>query len=269
MGLLKLLGMTAEEIARLAPKYLPNAPVGEPAKVAKGYKLFRTNESGDLFPLFVDANTPVPRGQWIDAKMGEGFTFQGKNGNWYVPSTKFTRVDERTGKKVTRATGDAIQIPNDDVRQKLIELGYLPEGSKAKTVTALARRGGWHAGDAPMSTHIGGKSQPGLSGPDYRPDDQVWAEISMPDDYDWQMEALRRADRNKAGGIIPKTAHITDTIPYGGHYRYKTNPNMTGDWMIGGAMKVDRVLPDEEVRAINEYLGIKDLPRLRRGLLED
>ena len=71
----------------------------------------------------------------------------------------------------------------------------------------------------------------------------------------------KRAQRNKAGDIIPRTAHITDTIPEGGHYRYKTNPNMTGDWLIGGSMKVNRVLSPEEVMAINEAKGVADLPR--------
>jgi hypothetical protein len=60
-------------------------------------------------------------------------------------------------------------------------------------------------------------------------------------------------------------AHITDQVPLGGFYRYKTNPNMTGNWLIGGNMKVNRVLPDEEVKAINDAAGTADLPRLPRG----
>jgi hypothetical protein len=60
-------------------------------------------------------------------------------------------------------------------------------------------------------------------------------------------------------------AHITDQVPFGGFYRYKTNPNMTGNWLIGGNMKVNRVLPDEEVKAINDAAGTADLPRLPRG----
>lgn len=187
--------------------------VGEmiaPKSTVTAYKLFRTNPKtpGELYPLFVNANKPVPQGQWVPAEVGP-----------------------------MSATGK--------VKSKLGDLAYRP---------------GWHAGDVPIATHIGGKSDPSLKAPDYRPADQVWAEIEMPADVDWQKIAMERAERNKRGEIIPRTAHITDQIPEGGHYRYKTNPNMTGDWMIGGSMKVNRVLTPEEVQAINEAHGVADLP---------
>ena len=105
--------------------------------------------------------------------------------------------------------------------------------------------------------------------PDYRKPNQVWAEVEMPDVADWQTEANSRAARYKnsnpetgavKGEINPSTAAITDEIPVGGYYRFKTNPNMTGNWMIGGSMKVNRVLSPEEVQAINEAAGVADLP---------
>lgn len=149
------------------------------------------------------------------------------------------------------------------------EAGEMLGGKVKSKIGALAYRPGWHAGDLPIATHIGDKFNPQtllkdktLKAPNVRPDNQVWAEVEMPADYDWQTEALNRAQRNKAGEIIPRTAHITEEIPYGGHYRYKTNPNMTGEWLIGGQMRVNRVLGDDEVRAINEAAGVSDLPRL-------
>lgn len=33
-----------------------------------GYKLFEMNEKGELLPLFIDKNTPMPVGEWIRAK---------------------------------------------------------------------------------------------------------------------------------------------------------------------------------------------------------
>jgi hypothetical protein len=42
---------------------------------------------------------------------------------------------------------------------------------------------------------------------------------------------------------------------------------MTGEWLIGGNMKVNRVLTDDEVRAINEAAGVSDLPR-REGFAD-
>ena len=135
------------------------------------------------------------------------------------------------------------------------------EGKKSGKVKSslgdLAFRPGWHAGDLPRSTHIGGKSKgKGQSKPDYRRDNEVWAEVEMAADKDWQPIANSRMK-----GKDKRTAHITDQIPKNGFYRYKTNANMEGEWLIGGAMKVVRVLPDAEVKAINMENGVADLPR--------
>ena len=120
----------------------------------------------------------------------------------------------------------------------------------------LAMRPGWHSGDLPVATHIGGKTHAGLSKPNYRPDHQVWAQVEHPADHDWQSVANSRGKGVKA--------HITDQVPNHGHYRYKTNPNMTGNWIISGQMKVNRILPDHEVEAINKKAGTADLPRLKK-----
>jgi hypothetical protein len=188
-----------------------------PKKFVKAYKLFRVDPKhpGKLFPLFVDANTPVEKGKWYPARAGE--------------------------------------MAGDKVKSKLGPLAYRP---------------GWHAGDLPIATHIGGKSSNDLKRPDVRPPNQVWAEVHMPDDVDWQSEANRRGT-NVQGKLIPVRAHITDQIPEGGHYRYKTNPNMTGNWLIGGAMKVHRVLSDDEVRRINQEAKVADLPRTKPLKLAD
>ena len=182
-----------------------------PEAVVKAYKLFRTKQDApnELYPLFVNANKPVPLGEWVSAEVGP-----------------------------VAASGK--------VKSKLGELAYRP---------------GWHAGDLPIATHIGGKSDPTLKAPDFRRADEVWAEVEMPNDVDWQTIANQRAQLNKAGQAIPRTAHITDQVPEGGFYRYKTSPNMQGNWLIGGNMKVNRVLTDEEVQAINEAAGAADLPR--------
>jgi hypothetical protein len=185
-----------------------------PEAIVKAYKLFKTkqNAPGELYPLFVNANKPVPMNEWVNAEVGP-----------------------------VAASGK--------VKSKLGELAYRP---------------GWHAGDLPVATHIGGKSEPGLKAPDFRRPDEVWAEVEMPADVDWQTIANQRARLNKAGEPIASTAHITDTIPEGGHYRYKTSPNMQGNWLIGGNMKVNKVLTDEEVQAINEAAGVADLPRFTK-----
>lgn len=183
--------------------------VKEPKKTVKAYKLFRVHKDhpGKLFPLFVDANTPVEMGKWVDAKEGE-----------------------------------------------------MKDGKVKSKIGSLAYRPGWHAGDLPIATHIGEKSDSSLTAPDRRPANHAWAEVEMPDDVDWQTEANKRGT-NAQGKLVPVKAHITDQIPHGGHYRYKTNPNMTGNWLIGGSMKVNRVLTDKEVERINNAAGLSDLPR--------
>jgi hypothetical protein len=136
-------------------------------------------------------------------------------------------------------------------------------GDKVKSkIGPLAYRPGWHAGDLPVATHIGEKSDPNLTAPDVRPANHVWAEVEMPHDVDWQSVANERG-MNAKGKLIARNAHITDQIPKGGHYRYKTNSNMTGNWLIGGSMKVNRVLQDKEVKAINKAAGASDLPRAK------
>jgi hypothetical protein len=199
-----------------------------PKTTIKAYKLFRVDHRhpGKFFPLFVDADRSMKIGVWYEARIGD------------------SAKDPKTGSL----------------------------GVKSK-IGKLAMRPGWHAGDLPIATHIGGDRKPNEKGkmaPSTRPDDQVWAEVEMPADVDWQEEANRRALRAtsnskvtglKKGDIRPDTAHITDQIPVGGHYRYKTNPNMTGNWIISGAMKITRILSDEEVIELNKKSGVSDLPR--------
>lgn len=127
-------------------------------------------------------------------------------------------------------------------------------GKVASSIGPLAYRPGWHAGDLPIATHIGGERDPGTGKPTVRPDNQVWAEVELGADVDWQAEANSR-------GKTARDKAITDQIPVDGFYRYKTNANMTGNWLIGGTMRVNRLLSDAEVQQVNDAAGVTDLPR--------
>lgn len=50
-----------------------------------GYKLFEMNPNGELFPLFIDKDTPVPVGKWVKAEMHPtpGFACRG---GWHLGS---------------------------------------------------------------------------------------------------------------------------------------------------------------------------------------
>lgn len=134
-----------------------------------------------------------------------------------------------------------------------------PEGKVKSKLGPLAYRPGFHAGDVPVATHIGLRGANAT--PTHRNPNYVWAEVSMPDDLDWQSEASGRMKHNKKNQPIPGSADINDQVPFGGHYRYKTNPNMAGEWMISGNMRINKVLNDDEVGKINAINGVSDLPR--------
>ena len=68
--------------------------------------------------------------------------------------------------------------------------------------------------------------------------------------------------KNKKGIVIPKKAYMKE-VPVNGYYRYKTNPNMYGDWIITGAIKLIKILNDDEVAKILIDNGIE--PMLRYG----
>ena len=188
-----------------------------PKKKVKAYKLFRikNNDKSKLYPLYVDADTPVQMGNWVAAIEGE------KN---------------KLGEVIGRSIG------------------------------GLSFRPGWHSGDNPSAKHIGGKSRNKKQKPDYRKSDTVWAEVEVPADVDWQSVANSRASVVKSGprkGLLNlREADIKDQIPEGGHYRYKTNPNMEGNWIISGSMKVNKILTRSEQKKILKRNGVEDLPTL-------
>jgi hypothetical protein len=134
---------------------------------------------------------------------------------------------------------------------------------KAKGLGSVKPRPGWHSSETPVATHIGGKTQPHLGKPDYRKDDEVWAEVDVPNHVDWQSVANSRARVMKNGKMEAKSADIQDQIPHRGHYKYKTNPNMHGNWLVSGQIRINKVLSDDEVKSINDKHGVQDLPRIK------
>jgi len=170
-----------------------------------------------------------------------------KNSDELYPLFVHAKKGVPTNKWVKAEAGEKSTKSDKHVKSKLGDLAYRP---------------GWHSGDAPTAQHIGGKSTKDLKKPDYRPANQVWAEVDVADDVDWQSEAIKRAKVKKDGSIEAKSAHITDQIPSGGHYKYKTNPNMVGQWLISGEMRINKKLSNLEHKKIQEALNSPDLPTL-------
>jgi hypothetical protein len=234
--------------------------VKPPKKSVKGYKLFRIdpNQPGKLFPLFVDSKTAVIAGEWVEAIIGEQAAGKVKSTigklafrpGWHAGDLPVaTHIGERTdAQKKAAAEVDAQRL------EAYKKEGIDPKGAKDKAARAKINK------EFPYPK--------GTTTPSVRPPNHVWAEVEMSDDVDWQTEANSRAERNKAGNIIARTAHIQDVLPKKGHYRYKTNSNMTGSWLISGEMKVVRVLSDSEVSQTNKEAGVADLPREKPGITE-
>jgi GNAT superfamily N-acetyltransferase len=102
----------------------------------------------------------------------------------------------------------------------------------------FAPRPGWHAGDLPSAPHLRSKKEDRIM------PGRVWAEVELPADVDWQPAA----DESPTGDI-------RDAVPEGGHYRKERPKNQGGEWLIGGGMRVNKQLSDDEVSAILEAAG--------------
>ena len=167
-----------------------------------GYKLFRYSK-GNLFPLYVLANKPIPLGVWLEAEAGE----RNEKG----------KVKSRLG--------------------------------------ALAYRPGWHINDdAPYVEHIYTMHD----GKKCQKDGTVWAEVEYHTDRCYNPEAREAGWR---GGKWSASRAQLDYIPVGGYYKYRTNPQMKGFWVIAGEMKVNRILTDDEVRELCRACGYEPLER--------
>jgi len=125
-------------------------------------------------------------------------------------------------------------------KTKPVAVGKWVDGEFIPT-KGFAQRPGWHAGALPIAPHLRQKAT-GKIAPD-----RVWAEVEMPADKDWQQTADQSPTRD-----------IRDQIPEDGHYRFKTSKLQGGAWMIGGGVKVNRILTDSEVAQVLREAGFAD-----------
>lgn len=150
------------------------------------------------------------------------------------------------------------------------EAGERTEKGKVKSrLGELAYRGGWHLNEeAPYVEHIYGKDycadgaviepNTGRRFNKVQKPGTVWCLVEYETTIDCQPMA-NEAGRNKHGKIIPKNAQLEMVDPHG-YYRYKTNPNMFGTWIIAGNMRIVRKLNQQEVIAKCAEYGLSPLP---------
>ena len=137
------------------------------------------------------------------------------------------------------------------------ETGELLDNGKVKSkLGQLCYRPGWHLADIPYAAHIGQRDKEGNL---IQKPDTVWCEVAYSDTVDYQALAYQNG-MNKQGKIIPVKSYLKE-IPKDGYYRYKTSPMMYEDWIIAGAIKVLRILTNEEIDNICLEHGIEPQKR--------
>lgn len=134
-------------------------------------------------------------------------------------------------------------------RQQVKAGGKGTQGGSGK----LSYRPGWHLGEIPYALQFNRlNSETGQR--ELFPANFVWAEVEYANDVDYQKKAMSYGI-NKNG----KFQHSLAGLPYlpeNGSYKYRTNPDPnTDDWVITGAMKVNRILRPSEVDAMVEESG--------------
>ena len=214
-----------------------------PKKTKEAYKLFRVDKNqvvvdedkmtvevkdgAAFYPLFVDKNEEVVTNEWVAAESGQ--PVKDEDGNIVG---------------VLSAIG------------KTVEIG-------GKKFQILAYRPGMHSGDRPSATHIGGKAAVGDSEVNYRKANQVWAKVQVgADQYKkWSKQAKEKGTKEN-GKFVAKEAELKE-VPEFGYYRYKTNPNMEGNWLISGEIKIlGKALTAKQRESIRKKLNTEDLPLL-------
>lgn len=108
----------------------------------------------------------------------------------------------------------------------------------------LAYRPGWHLGTIPYALQFNRKDADGERS--LFPNNFVWAEVEYADDIDYQDEAYNEGVNDN--GKFQHSLAGLKRVPTDGSYKYRTNPDpRTDEWVITGAMRVNRILSREEV----------------------
>lgn len=260
-----------------------------PKKTRKAYKLMRLVD-GKLYPLFIGNNEEVSVGTWYNADSpnlsqlkdlapgthlvnmttGEAMTWD-EYAEQYVPQKngkparskpnkddvhwandngyRFMHIEDKaggaSGGRMLKQYGDTRAYYNWGVN------GSSKSKSGEGSASLYALRPGWHFGEVPSMHQIG---YGGEAGDTVRLDNQVWVEVDMSADVDYNAEAA-----SNWGGDIP--THI----PTDGYYKFATNPTQKktkggntandatkADWYVAGAFKVNRIMSDSEADAVVE-----------------
>ena len=273
-------------------------------KTRKAYKLFVQGKDNKLYPLFVDSRTEIPKGKFIEAnfpksafqapngklyvpskgaKRSKGEKTKGTGEQIKVPNATTRKKLIKAGFSVSspkkgaehgtvlavaaRPGFHASQFPvathigpedlviSKKERDLLLKSGITPEAIKSKTffydkdgkqVSKRARK-------KLSADELSKLKQTKKFYVKRRAEDHVYAEVEMPTDVDYD-KMLKETGKTD----------INDRVPLGGSYKYQDGQADSDSWVVGGNIKVNRVLSRDEVKEIQKSskggLGVKDLP---------
>ena len=225
-----------------------------PSKGAKRSKGEKAKPTGDMQVL--------PDQETADQLREAGFAVE--KPSKAAPFGKVRAVASRPGyhattKPVAHHLGPEDLVISEAEKKKLVKAGITPKAFKEKTFNYL---------DGKL---ISKKKIDDLSEKEKkrvtkqkkfyvkrRAEDQVFLEVDMADDTSEElleyMKARGRTD-------------INDKLPEGGSYTYQDGQADAETWVVGGNMRVNRVLSRDEAKNIQNQMGVKDLP-LRKEVEE-
>lgn len=180
--------------------------------------------------------TPAPKNTGIGYKV----FYRGKDGKLYPPMVANPNGADTPIGVWLNADAAPISGESKTGRPQVKAGGKGTQGGSGQ----LAYRPGWHLGEIPYALQFNRKDENGNK--TLFPKDFVWAEVEYAADVNYQQEAEKEGitENGKYRHSYAGLKHL----PTDGYYRYRTNPNPETDpWIITGAMKVNRVLTNEEV----------------------
>lgn len=224
------------------------------------------NDNTDL-DVFLATDEDIPedaefsiRRESAPKKTGIGYKvfYRGKDGKLYPPMVANPNGADTPVGVWLNADASPVVGETKTVRPQVKAGGKGTQGGSG----TLAYRPGWHLGEIPYALQFNRKDENGEK--TLFPKDFVWAEVEYAADNYYQDEAMRKGV-NASGKFQHSLAGLKH-VPTDGYYRYRTNPNpKTDPWIITGAMKVNRVLTNEEVDEIVRAAGRE--PQVREAML--
>jgi|14_taG_2_1085336.scaffolds.fasta_scaffold05762_2 hypothetical protein len=218
-----------------------------PSKGAARSKGEKSKATGDM--------QTIPDAETADKLREAGFSVEKPSKS--APYGKVRAVASRPGfhattKPVAHHLGPEDLIITSSERDQLLKAGVTPKAFKAKSFNYLDGKLISKKKVAELSPEDKKKVK---SQKKYyvkrRAEDQVFVEVDMADDTS---EDLLKYMQERG------RTDINDKLPSGGSYTYQDGQADAETWVVGGDMKVNRVLSREEAKAAQEAAGVKDLP---------